>query len=498
MAKKPLAENELYKAAPLLKVLEGKEYHPEDNVLKIIEEVAKLKEAVVYSTKGSLKFVGEIDGEELVIDINMTDLHKRWIQLFIKATVGDLVQTFEDDDIGLTCRFPHFMEIVRAMPYVKKGKPVPEGVVIPLELWADHIDEGKQFFKEMEEMGFRVNRHDLYDHDAKYWFDIPFKRTCAWEVIPFLEYSENIDHFINPYRDYDLHIRSKSGNPAPLFYFDPSSPFVKYANNYKIAMPKEFISEWDYDKPKHPYGVSAADFMAMIKKIVQHNTERIDAIAKEHGGLTWHGIQFSDGLNKLEKPHDFDKLPDADKQRIRDRLNGTKSNRLEEYDKYFRNSPYKAIYEFFKERGTVKPSHDYQYYDCHDITFECEIELEVPKKDRTLTKKKVTLSGYIEDFYTDEFSRENGAEIKINLPFHYATDKGKFPSWAAAIKAGSNIKYGGSCNVGATKSAYELKEGDRYGYAMRLTKTDLKPIEDIIFNIESDNQKFLKDCHYKD
>jgi len=23
-------------------------------------------------------------------------------------------------------------------------------------------------------------------------------------------------------------------------------------------------------------------------------------------------------------------------------------------------------------------------------------------------------------------------------------------------------------------------------------------IEDIIFNIESDNQKFLKDCHYKD
>ena len=499
MAKKPLAENELYKAAPLLKVLEGKEHHPEDNVLKLIEEVAKLKEAVVYSTKGSLKFVGDIDGEELVIDIKMTDLQKRWIQLDIKATVGDLVQTFQDDDIGLSCRFPHFMDIVKAMPYVKKGKPMPEGVNLPLELWADNTEEGKQFFKEMNELGFRMNRDDQYDHDAKYWFDSPFSRSCASHVLPFLEYSENIDHFINTHRDQNVCIRSKAGNPAPVFYFNAESPFVEYAKNHKISMPTKFIGEWDYDGPKHPFGVSGADFLAMVKKITQHNNDRIDAIAKAHGGLTWRGIQFNDGLDKMAKPYDFDKLPEADKTRIRNRLSAAKDKRLEEYDTYFRNSPYNVIYEFFKEHGTVKPSHDYQYNNCHDITFECNLEIEVPKKDRTLTKRTVNIHGYVEDWYKDEYDREHGAEINIILPFHYATDKGKFPSWADAIKAGSNIKYGGSCNIGATKSAYELKEGDRYGYyASKMTKKDLKPIEKILLNIESDNQQFLKDCHYKD
>ena len=499
MTKKPLAEHELYKAAPLLKVLEGKDHHPEENVLTLIEEVAKLKEAIVYSTKGSLKFVGELDGEELVLDINITDLNKRWIQLQIKATVGDLVQTFEDDDIGLACRFPHFMDIVKAMPYVKKGKPVPEGVDLPLELWADYIDEGKKFFEEMTAMGFRGNRHDLYDHDAKYWFDIPFRLTSASNVLPFLEYSENIDHFIDPNREHDVHIRSKAGNPAPVFYFDLNSPFVTYAKKYKISIPKEFIYEYDYDHPKHPYGVSPSDFLAMVKKIIQHNSDRIDAIAKEHGGLTWRGIQFNDGLNKMARPLDFDKLPETDKKRITDRLDVTKSNRLEEYDTYFRNSPYKVIYEFFKEHGTVKPSRDYQYYDCHDIKFECDIEIEVPKKDRTLTKRKVSITGFIDDWYKDEYGREHGPEIQLELPFHYATDKGKFSSWAEAVAAGSNLKYGGSCNVGATKSVSRITIGDRYGYrTSKMTKEELKPIEKVLLNIEKDNQQFLKDCHYKD
>lgn len=31
-----------------------------------------------------------------------------------------------------------------------------------------------------------------------------------------------------------------------------------------------------------------------------------------------------------------------------------------------------------------------------------------------------------------------------------------------------------------------------------MRKEDLKPIEKILLNIESDNQQFLKDCHYKD
>ena len=34
--------------------------------------------------------------------------------------------------------------------------------------------------------------------------------------------------------------------------------------------------------------------------------------------------------------------------------------------------------------------------------------------------------------------------------------------------------------------------------ACKLRASDLKRIEKILLNIESDNQKFLKDCHYKD
>lgn len=499
MAKKPLAENELYKAAPLLKVLEGKDYHPEDNVLKLIEEVAKLKEAVVYSTKGSLKFVGEIDGEELTIDVKITDLNKRWIQLAIKATVGDLVQTFEDDDVGLTCRFPHFMDIVKAMPYVKKGKPMPEGVNFPLELWADNTEEGKQFFKEMNELGFRINRDDQYDHDAKYWFDSPFTRTCASFVLPFLEYSENIDHFINTYRDQKVCIRSKAGNPAPVFYFDAESPFVKYAKKNKISMPTKFIGEYGYDGPKHPFGVSGADFLAMVKKIIQHNNDRIDAIAKEHGGLTWRGIQFGDGLNKFEKPHDFSKLPEAERKRINAALEVIKANEADAYDKFFSNGVFGKVYKFFKEHGTVSRMHGWQYGESHDITFKCNVTLEVPNKDRTLTTKTVEIYGSIRGYYKSETGSENGDEISITLPFHYATDKGKFPSWAEAIEEGSNIRYGGSLNVGSNRCAYELKEGDHYGYwAHKFKAGDLKRIEDILFNIEKDNQQFLKDCHYKD
>lgn len=58
MAKKPLAENELYKAAPLLKALEGKEYHPEDNVLKLIEEELKPIEKILLNIeKDNQKFL---------------------------------------------------------------------------------------------------------------------------------------------------------------------------------------------------------------------------------------------------------------------------------------------------------------------------------------------------------------------------------------------------------------------------------------------------------
>ena len=96
-------------------------------------------------------------------------------------------------------------------------------------------------------------------------------------------------------------------------------------------------------------------------------------------------------------------MPEADKKRIRDRLSAAKDKRLEEYDTYFRNSPYKVIYGFFKEHGTVRRSHEWQYGASHDIDFSCKVELEVPKKDRTLSKKTVEI--YAGGWYTADPGR---------------------------------------------------------------------------------------------
>lgn len=495
MAKKPLAENELYKAAPLLQVLEGDDYHPEDNVLKMIEEVAKLREAIVYSSKGSLKFVGEIDGEELTIDVNMTDLKKSCRvdqHVFVKATVGDQVQTLDSNTCTLSCGFKHFMDIVKCMGPFKKGHEIPEGTDLPLEFWAD-TEEGKKFFEELSGLGFRVSRDDHYFYDA------PCTNTNVQMVLPMLEYSQNIDHFYNTWRGNDVHMRAKMEHTTALFYFNSDSPFLKYAKDHKIPYQKEFVSEWDYDRPKHPYGVKADVFLDFVKKVIKHNTDRLDAISEQHGGLTWRGIYFGDGLNKFEKPRDYKQLPEAERKRIDAAVEATKARVADAYDEFFSKSPFSTVYKFFKEHGTVNKTHGWQYGECHDISFKCNVTLEVPNKDRTLTKKTVEIYGAIQGYYKDELGGEHSDEIKITLPFHYATDKGRFPSWAEAIKAGSNIRYGGSLNVGSNRCAYELKEGDHYDHwAYKLKASDLKKIEDVLLNIEKDNQQFLKDCHFKD
>jgi hypothetical protein len=495
MAKKPLAENELYKAAPLLQVLEGDDYHPEENVLKMIEEVAKLREAVVYSSKGSLKFVGEIDGEELTIDVNMTDLKKSCRvdqHVFVKATVGDQVQTLDSNTCTLHCGFKHYMDIVKCMGPFKKGHDIPEGTDLPLEFWAD-TEEGKKFFEELSGLGFRVNRDD------RYFYDSPCNNTNVHALLPMLEYSQNIDHFYNTFRGRDINMRAKTEHTTALFYFDSCSPFLKYAKDHNIAYQKELVAEWDYDHPKHPYGVKPDVFLDFVKKVIKHNTERLDAISEQHGGLTWRGIEFGDGLNKFEKPRGYKQLPEAERKRIDAAVEATKAKVADAYDEFFSKSPFSTVYKFFKEHGTVNKTHGWQYGECHDISFKCNVTLEVPKKDRTLTKKTVEIYGAIQGYYKDELGGEHGDEIKINLPFHYATDKGRFPSWAEAIKAGSNIRYGGSLNVGTNRCTYELQEGDHYGHwACKLRASDLKKIEDVILNIEKDNQQFLKDCHYKD
>ena len=496
MAKKPLAENELYKAAPLLQILEGEDkYYTDENVLKPIEEVAKLREAVVYSTKGSLKFVGEIDGEELTIDISMTDLKRSCRtdqKVFIKATVGDQVQTLDSNACTLHCGFKHFMDIVKCMGPFKKGREIPEGTDLPLEFWAD-TEEGKKFFEELSGLGFRVNR------DNQYFYDSPCPNTDVQMVIPMLEYSSNIDHFYNTWRGHDVHMRAKTEHTTALFYFDTDSPFLKYAKDHNIKYKKELVAEWDYDHPKHPYGAKPDVFLDFVKTVIKHNTERLDAISEQHGGLTWRGIHFGDGLNKFEKPRDYKQLPEAERKRIDAAVAATQAKVAESYDEFFSKGAFGKVYKFFKEHGTVNKMHGWQYGDSHDISFKCNVTLEVPKKDRTLDKKTVEIYGEIRGYYKNELGGENGDEIRITLPFHYVTDKGRFPSWAEAIAEGSNIRYGGSLNVGSNRCSYELKEGDHYGHwVYRFKAGDLKRIENVLLNIEKDNQQFLKDCHYKD
>ena len=494
--KKPLAENELYKAAPLLSYLEGDEYHPERNVLTQIEEVATLREAIVYSAKGSLKFIGEIDGEELTIDIKMEGLKKCSSldrKIFVKATVGEFVQTIEDSECTLHNGFKHFMDIVKCVVPFRKGHEIPQEFNLPLEFWAD-TEEGKKFFEEMCSLGFRVNR------DNKYFYESPCENTDVSLILPMLEYNSNYDHFRNTSDEHNLHMRAKTEHMTALFYFDVYSPFLKYAQKYGIDYTTELVGEWGYDGPKHKYGVTADKFLEFVKKVIKHNTERLDAISEQHGGLTWRGLHFGDGNNKLSKPSDYSKLPEAERKRIDDRLAITKKSIDESYDKFFSTSAYKTIYKFFKEHGTVRRSHEWQYGESHDIDFRCTVELEVPKKDRTLTKKTVEIYGSIQGFYHDELGRNNGDEIRITFPFYYATDKGSFASWDEAVAAGSNLRYGGSLNVASGFDKYvSIKIGDHYdNWEYKVKSKDLERIEKILLNFEKDNQQFLKDCHYKD
>lgn len=494
--KKPLAENELYKAAPLLKVLEGSDRHPEENVLRYIEDVARLREAIVYSAKGSLKFVGEIDGEELTIDIKMDGLKKSSSidhKISVTATIGDFAQTLEDDECTLYIHFKHFMDIVKCSVPFKKGHEIPKEFNLPLEFWAE-TEEGKKFFEELCSLGFRVGRDNLYFYDA------PCENTDVSLLLPILEYNANYDHFMNTSDEKKLHMRAKTEHTTALFYFDAYSPFLKYAKKYGIDYSIELVGEWGYDGPKHKYGVTADKFLEFVKKVIKHNADRLDAISEQHGGLTWRGIHFGDGQNKTEKPTDYSKLPEAERKRIDDRLAATKKGIDDAYEKFFSNSAYRTIYKFFKEHGTVGRSHGWQYGESHDIDLRCKVELEVPKKDRTLTKKTVEIFGCIQGFYHDELGRDHGDEIRLNFQFNYATDKGTFASWDEAIAAGSNIRYGGSLNVANCYGKYiTIKIGDHYdNWAYKVRSEDLARIEKILLNLEKDNQQFLKDCHYKD
>ncbi len=494
--KKPLAENELYKAAPLLKVLEGTDLHPEENVLRYIEDVTRLREATVYSAKGSLKFVGEIDGEELTIDIKIDGLKKCSSldrKISVKATVGDFVQTVEDTECTLHIGFKHFMDLVKCSVPFRKGHEIPKEFNLPLEFWAE-TDDGKKFFEELCSLGFRVDR------DSRYFYDSPCESSDGSLILPILEYNPNCDHFRNTSDEHQLHMRAKTEHTTALFYFDTHSPFLDYAKKYGIDYTTELVGEWGYDGPKHKYGVTADKFLEFVKKVIKHNADRIDAISEQHGGLTWRGIHFGDGHNKCEKPTDYSKLPEAERKRINDRLAATKKSIDDAYETFFTNSAYKTIYKFFKEHGTGRRSHDWQYGESHDIDLKCKLELEVPKKDRTLTKKTVEIYGSIQGFYHDELGRNHGDEIRINFPFYYATDKGSFASWDEAVSAGSNLRYGGSLNIASGFDKHvSIKIGDHYdNWAYKVNSKDLERIEKILLNLENDNQQFLKDCHYKD
>ena len=503
--KKPLTENELYKAAPLLSYLDSDEYHPEKNVLAQIEEVATLREAIVYSAKGSLKFIGEIDGEELTIDIKMEGLKKCGSvdrKIFVKATVGEFVQTIDDSECTLYIGFKHFMDIVKCVVPFRKGHEIPKEFNLPLEFWAE-TEEGKKFFEELSGLGFRSNR------EAKYFYEAPCEDTDMSLILPILEYNENNDHFMNTSDEHQLHIRAKTEHTTALFYFDAYSPFLKYAQKYGIDYTTELVGEWGYDGPKHKYGVTADKFLEFVKKVIKHNTDRLDAISEQHGGLTWRILNFRETTDKFEFPvygyeYNCTHLPQNEIERIKTRIEKRRVERLAEVEEILSKGKFKNIITYLKEHGKLSLM-SHQYGDEINLRFSMPVTFEIPvKHGESFTKKKLEVTGgiWVSGKAKEKWSWREPKEtfypnnLLIDLPFCYKTAEGEFPSWDEAVAAEGDIKYGGQFCTGKRASTV-LENNSRHGdYA--ITDDTLARFEKILLNIKADHERYLVDCHYKD
>lgn len=492
-------ENELYQAAPYLKRLEGT--HNYDNVLEKIESVAHLVEAAISKKFSILTFVGEISDEPLKMEVTF-DTDRRGCQIGVTAEICGQKHTVLDSATCLYIGFDHFMDWVKSITAVTKGTELPEGVNVPIELWAN-TDTGKQFIESMEGLGFSYNRK------SKYCYDAPFDaRQCDEGRL--LEYCDYIGHYRvtnsdeASYNDYCFRIRSYAKGAEPRFYVD-NNYFFKKIKEWGFKYDEKFVAEWDdsyHRKPLHEYGMTSAEFLETMQNFIKFNTERIDKISEEHGGLTWRGIDFGIARGRFDKPDKFEKLPEAEQKRIEATIEAQKVVLKKETDEYFLNSKFGKIYKYLLEHGTVGLE-EQQWGNEHRVTYKFDVTIDVPKKDSdSFEKKKITVNGCI--WVSDRLRRSCWGDcsfypemFRMNLPMCYATDQGSsFVSWDEAKNAGSNLRYGGSCKMG--KRDFSSISINPYWHDDRYVHTDeIERIEKVMFNIEADHEQYLIDCHYK-
>lgn len=505
MARKIYKENELFNAAPYLKILEGGKYHPEENVLKPIESVSHLVEAAVSRKYTTLTFVGEMCGQPLKMVVDIDQSSRRTTYVTVTATVGEYTNSIHETDYCLHIGFDHFMDWVKTVIPMHTGSDIPDGVDVPVDMWAK-TEKGKQFIQGMKDLGIKCTMDDQYG------YDVPFEAKHCDNLL-LLEYSEYIDHFRLIVQDeyYDrgdleLKFRAKASGAEPKFYVDDTAAYRLF-KKLGFKFPKEFVAEWDdsYDrKPLHDYGMSPDKFLDTMQKLVKFNVDRIEKISKEHGGLTWRGMIYSNPSHKYDRPRDFKVLPKEEQERINKRIEEQQALRFNEHDKYFTQSKFGKIYKFLKEHGRVSPT-PRQYGDDHEVEYTCPITLEVPGKNGELEKKTINVRGLIwvsgqcrTSGYTGR--KYNAESFSMYIPMVYETNKGEFISWAKAKEAGSDMKYGGACYIDkkGRRSVTQSFVVNEYNHDDRwLDDDDIKYIEDVLLNIESDHEQYLKDCHLK-
>lgn len=494
-------ENELFNAVPYIKILSGKDYDPSTNIFAQIDKVAHLVEAAISRKYSILTFVGEISGEPLTITVSF-DQSKRDTQLIVTAEIAGYKKSVSDGSHLLYIGFENFMNWVKSVVAFERGLEIPEGVDVPLGLWVTS-EAGKRFVAEMVELGFTSQLN------SKYGYDTPFD-SRGGDSLRVLDYCEYIGHFREsiPYdRNYDeyrLQVRSFPKGPEPKFYLNDNEA-IRKLTQMGFKYDKKLVAEWDESnrrKPVHEYGMSPAEFLDTMKRLVKFNVERLDAISEAHGGLTWRGIRFDKGHDRFDKPDDFAKLPKAEQDRIERTIAEQKELRKKEFDKFFMASKFAKIYEYAKQHGEVTPD-EHQYDNEHAVDYKFPVELDVPDKDGNIIKTTIEVRGRIwvsgelyscyawrsENFYPESFS--------FYVPIEYSTEKGSFISWAEAKKAGSDLRWGCNCSINKTGKKPSLSSiviNPYYDKSRTVSPDDIARVENVMFNISRDHKQYLVDC----
>lgn len=503
-------ENELFHAAPYLKMLKGD--RDDTNALARIETIFKLYEATITKKYAFLRFRGFVENDipaelEVYFDTSRSRRH-----VSIEATVGEYSSEFHSDNSYIyRNEIDHLLDWVKTVIPYKNGTALPEGVNSVLDLWVE-TPEGEKFYNTMAEFGFSDRRKQNNN-----WYHYPFDPDKANQRILPLVYSEDYDHFkmdweYNESMRFDL--RAEMRGKEPVFFFSGSN-ILDRMKEYGFTHDERLILEYDSDKKDrkllHEYGLSATETIDVLKSLFKFNEERLDKISAEHGNITWRGIDFRVTTDKFEHPSwSFSKLPLNEQVRINERINKRRAERLAECEEFMNNSKFKSFYNALKEIGAKISTSPHQYGDEYHIEYRLPVTIEVPSnKDRTLSKKTFDVTGeiwvstkVIKKYWCmnqdDPKAKETYSPdaVSIYLPFHYVTDQGKFPSWDEAIKAGSNTQYGGQCDT-SSNGGYRLTNNE-YHHDYAIEDEELAKYESIIRNIEASHERFLVDCHYKD